>query len=244
MNHLLALLERPQFAFLKTLVPPDRVRLRKKALKKIAESCPLLEDIDIGYSIYSSMRADDNTLMEIPALFPHLKKIRFYLTPGKVTRNGLWRFLETMADRLVDLRVFALVHHNTAGAWALSDADLQEISRHCQNLEHFRYEQEYYNGGGEVLSKDGVIALVRGCPKLKSIYLANTHNVPKIEAFEYIAEHAANLKNLLVVGDDRLMNNSDLCHRLGEKIENFEAISTQENYDRRLADRRANSNWY
>jgi hypothetical protein len=243
MNHLLALLERPQFAFLKTLVPPDRVRLRKKALKKIAESCPLLEDIDIGYSIYSSMRADDNTLMEIPALFPHLKKIRFYLTPGKVTRNGLWRFLETMADRLVDLRVYALVHHSiNTSAWALSDADLQEISRHCQNLEHFRYEQ-YIDDRGAVLSKEGVIALVRGCPKLKSIYLANIHNV-QIEAFEYIAEHVANLQNLIVVGDDRLMNNSDLCLRLGEKIENFEAISTHENGARRQADRRANSNWY
>jgi hypothetical protein len=51
MDHILALLERPQFVFLKTLVPPNKVRLRKKALEKIAESCPLLEDIDIGYGV-------------------------------------------------------------------------------------------------------------------------------------------------------------------------------------------------
>jgi hypothetical protein len=191
------------------------------------------------------MHADDNALMEIPALFPHLKKIRFGSDlRDKVTRNGFRRFLETMADRLVDLRVYALVHHSiNTSAWALSDADLQEISRHCQNLEHFRYEQYIDDRAGAVLSKEGVIALVRGCPKLKSIYLVNVHNV-QIEAFEYIAEHAANLQNLLVVGDFRLMNNSDLCLRLGEKIENFEAISTHENDARRQAAQRANSNWY
>jgi hypothetical protein len=148
-----------------------------------------------------------------------------------------------MADRLVDLRVHAFVLHSfDRGTWVLSDADLQEIGRHCQNLEHFRYEQ-FEDDGGELLSKEGVIALVRGCPKLKSIYLVNVHNV-QIEAFEYIAEHAANLQNLLVVGDFRLMNNSDLCLRLGEKIENFEAISTHENDARRQAAQRANSNWY
>jgi hypothetical protein len=104
MDHLLALLERPQFALLKTLVPPDKVRLRKKALEKIAESCPLLEDIDIGYSLWSSMHADDNALMEIPSLFPHLRiKIRFDLRQQKVTRNGLWRFLEAMADHPSDI---------------------------------------------------------------------------------------------------------------------------------------------
>jgi hypothetical protein len=245
MDHLLALLERPQFAFLKTLVPPDKVRLRKKALEKIAESCPLLEDIDMGYSPHSSMHADDNALMAIPSLFPHLKKIRFCSDrQDKITRNGFWRFLETMADRLVDLRVYALVFGpNDTRTWVLSDADLQEISRHCQNLEHFRYEL-YKDDGGELLSKEGVIALVRGCPKLKSIYLANPLQNVQIEAFEYIAEHAANLQNLLVVGDSRLMNNSDLCLRLGEKIENFEAISTVENDERRLAGRRGNSNWY
>jgi hypothetical protein len=244
MDHLLALLERPQFAFLKTLAPPNKVRLRKKALEKIAESCPLLEDIDMGYSPHSNMHADDNALMEIPALFPHLKKIRFGSDlRDKVTRNGFRRFLETMADRLVDLRVHAFVLHSfDRGTWVLSDADLQEIGRHCQNLEHFRYEQ-FEDDGGELLSKEGVIALVRGCPKLKSIYLVNVHNV-QIEAFEYIAEHAANLQNLLVVGDFRLMNNSDLCLRLGEKIENFEAISTHENDARRQAAQRANSNWY
>jgi hypothetical protein len=57
MDHLLALLERPQFAFLKTLVPPDKVRFRKQALEQISEACPLLEDIDIGYSLWSNMHA-------------------------------------------------------------------------------------------------------------------------------------------------------------------------------------------
>jgi hypothetical protein len=237
----LALLERPQFASLKTLVPPDKVRLRKQALKQISESCPLLEDIDIGYSLWSSMHADDNALMEIPSLFPHLKKIRFEIKE-KVTRNGLWRFLETMADRLVDLRIYALnpQWRMDTGAWAfLSDADLQEISRHCQNLEHFRYEQ-YHN----FLSKEGVIALVRGCPKLKSIVLLNTDSV-QIEAFEYIAEHASNLQNLLVVGDSHpLMHNSDLCLRLGEKIEHFEVISRRASNRRFDAARRGSRNWY
>jgi hypothetical protein len=240
MDHLLALLERPQFASLKTLVPPDKVRLRKQALKQISESCPLLEDIDIGYSLFSSMHADDNALMVIPSLFPHLRKIRFGLE--RVRRNGLWRFLETMADRLVDLRI------NTAATWVLSDADLQEISRHCQNLEHFSYHQcDCYLGG--IISKEGVIALVRGCPKLKSVVLVNMGSVQS-EAFEYIAEHATNLQNLLVVvGSPRgpyfdLMHNSDLCLRLGEKIEHFEAISLRQYFARIDEARRGRRNWY
>jgi hypothetical protein len=241
MDHLLALLERPQFALLKTLVPPNEVRLRKKALENIAASCPLLEDVDIGYSIFSNMHADDNALMEIPSLFPHLKKIRFDLKQ-KLTRNGLWRFLETMADRLMDLRIFALIFQQyESGGWGLSDADLEEISRHCQNLEHFRYEQ-HNDDGRELLSKEGVIALLRGCPKLKSVALTNTPSV-QIEAFEYIAEHAANLHSLCVAGDSRLMNNSDLCLRLGEKIEHFEAISVSEARSRRIANRLGNRNW-
>jgi hypothetical protein len=175
--------------------------------------------------------------MVIPSLFPHLRKIRFELE--KVTRNGLWRFLETMADRLVDLRI------NTAAGWVLSDADLQEISRHCQNLEHFSYQQT--DNLGDILSKEGAIALVRGCPKLKSVVLINTLSV-QIEAFEYIAEHATKLQNLLVVGGSRpyfpLMHNSDLRLRLGEKIEHFEAISLREYLGRAVEARRGSRNWY
>jgi polyhydroxyalkanoate synthesis regulator phasin len=48
MDHLLALLERPQFALLKTLAFPNLVRLQENALEKIAESCPLLVYMDIG----------------------------------------------------------------------------------------------------------------------------------------------------------------------------------------------------
>jgi hypothetical protein len=242
MDHLSALLERPQFTFLKSLVPPDKVRFRKQALEKIAESCPLLEDIDIGYSLWSSMHADDNALMETPSLFPHLKKIRFELNDN-VTRNGVWHFLKNMADRLVDLRIRATLNHQSADtdAWVFRDADLQEISRLCPNLEHFSYMDQHTDR--KVLHKEGVISLVRGCPKLKSIVLINTDSV-QIEAFECIAEHAANLQNLLVVGDSILMNNSDLCLRLGEKIEYFEVISLAEYYARAVKARRGSRNWY
>jgi hypothetical protein len=144
-----------------------------------------------------------------------------------------------MADRLVDLRI------NTAAGWVLSDADLQEISRHCQNLEHFSYQQT--DNLGDILSKEGAIALVRGCPKLKSVVLINTLSV-QIEAFEYIAEHATKLQNLLVVGGSRpyfpLMHNSDLRLRLGEKIEHFEAISLREYLGRAVEARRGSRNWY
>jgi hypothetical protein len=179
------------------------------------------------------MRADDNALKEIPSLFPHLEKIHLALN-GKVTRNGFWSFLQNMADRLVDLRICA------TGAWVFfADADLQEISRLCPNLEHFNYDQ-YIDR--ELLLTEGVIALVRGCPKLKTIVLIKTNSV-QIEAFECIAEHAANLENLLVVGDSILMNNSDLCLRLGEKIEHFEVISLAEYCQRINAARQGDRNW-
>jgi hypothetical protein len=57
MDDLLELLERPQFALLKSLVPPDQVRLRKKDLEEIAELCPLLEDIPSVDSIYAFIDA-------------------------------------------------------------------------------------------------------------------------------------------------------------------------------------------
>jgi hypothetical protein len=55
MDHLFALVNRPQFASLKALVPPCKVRIRKNAFEKIAEACPLLEEIDIGFDYESSM---------------------------------------------------------------------------------------------------------------------------------------------------------------------------------------------
>jgi hypothetical protein len=103
MTDLLNLLIRPQFASLRVLIPPDRVQMRAKAIEQIAKACPNLEEFDLGFSLWSSMKIDDKTLLALPELFPHLKGVRF--STYSVTVSGMVQFCEKMGDRLISLRI-------------------------------------------------------------------------------------------------------------------------------------------
>jgi hypothetical protein len=103
MTDLLNLLSRPQFSSLRVLVPPDKVQMRAKALEQIAKACPNLEEFDLGFSLWSSMKVDDKALLALPELFPHLKGVRF--GTHRVTVSGMVQFCEKMGDRLISLRM-------------------------------------------------------------------------------------------------------------------------------------------
>jgi hypothetical protein len=103
MTDLLNLLSRPQFSSLRVLVPPDKVQMRAKALEQIAKACPNLEEFDLGFSLWSSMKVDDKALLALPELFPHLKGVRF--GTHRVTVSGMVQFCEKMGDRLISLRI-------------------------------------------------------------------------------------------------------------------------------------------
>jgi len=72
-------LERPQFARLVTLVPPDIYRPRFPVFNRISASCPLLEELDLSGSTSIRLNcfvAQPEELVLLPQLFPKLKKLR------------------------------------------------------------------------------------------------------------------------------------------------------------------------
>jgi hypothetical protein len=250
MDHLLALLNRPQFPSLKTLVPPNKVRSRKKAFEKIAEACPLLEEIDLGFDSFSKMHPDDNDLMKIASVFPHLGKI--HLRMRKITGKGLIQFAENMAERLVDLQLGAGYMSENY----LSGNTLEAVSRHCPNLESFFYDEKYHR---EPLSKESIIALVRNCPKLKRLAIMFTRqlspeanmlqvNKLQVEALEYIAANAHNLCHFVFVvpfGQYQAVRSKPVYDRLDDKIEKFELLEAAFEFKSRIKiARNKGENWY
>lgn len=174
MDHLLKLLNRPQFALLKTLVPPHKVRLKKQATKRIAESCPQIEKIDVGYSTWSHMHVNDNDLLLLPSAFPHLSKIHVGIDRD-LTRFELHHFFNTMANRLVDLRICICVYVSTNQGFVFSNDDLTQLGCHCPNFTHFHYS--YDRSYPELFTAQGLIVLLCNCCKLKSLELLQTKNL-------------------------------------------------------------------
>lgn len=234
MTKLLQLLTRRQFRSLRTLVPPRKVRMRKKALALIAKSCPLLEEIDVGGSLFSCMKATDVDILSLPALFPRLSGIR--LSQWKVTSNGITDFCKNMGCRLTSVRIDNTVMPG-AGT-ELTDDSLALIARYCPNLKHFEYGSYLGYGPGSLVSGKGIIALLRDGSKLKTLSLLN--RVSKgLEVFYHIlAQTSASLERLFVVNHFELMENEDICARLKDKIDHFTAIDGKQ-HARRVQSMRA-----
>jgi F-box-like len=226
MTLLLELLNLPQFASLKSLTPPDKIRLRAKAMQQIAKACPLLETIDVGYSMWSRMRIDDKDLQTLPSVFPHLKAVLF--NTFKLTDLGMSSFCENMGHRLVSIRIQSNNEYNSP-----SDRTLKKIAVHCSNLEHF----DYYTYQPCSFTHDGILALLKYCRKLKHLSLVRTPSVGKA-AFEHIANAGElALECLYVVGNEELMTDRTLCMRLMQKIAFFEAVGGSV-HTRRIAEAR------
>lgn len=222
MTKILNLLKRPQFASLKVLSPSDKVQTRKKAFEQIAKACPLLEVLDVGYSLYSSMKVDDAALQELPSLFPHLKEIR--LSMDRLTNAGLTGFFERMGDRLESI---CIRDGYPSDREKLTDLALTStIARFCPNLEHFVHYGSYPQG---VISETGLIDLLKDCRKLKSILLTRCDQVG-LPFFEHIIDNDINLERLFVAGNLELMSKKSLCTALSEKLESFEAMSINEHW--------------
>lgn len=225
MTQLLNLLNRPQFALLKSLSLPNTVRVSKNFIEKLAKACPMLEDIDLGFRLNSTAKPDSTCLFSLPSLFPQLSKIGLNLK--KVTAPALEWFCERIGDRLLSLEF--KYEYTSIGdfPWQVSDKTFRVISRHCTKLKRFGFSCNWRRVQGALfrLSSKGVISLLKGCPALKSLTLIDAGFIG-LSAFEYIAEdESTKLNHLLVVGHSELMNNTSLCARLAKKIEHFEAIT-------------------
>jgi hypothetical protein len=239
MEVMLQLLKRPQFKSLRILVPPDKIRMRKRSVETIAQACPLLEHFDIGYSEWSAMHPDDMDLVKMPILFPNLCSI--HMRSYNISRSGLDRFVQQMGSRLVELKTVMFVSR-------LSDTSIDAIRLNCPNLETLRYElgSRYYNEDKEVLSQE-IMGLIQDCPKLKNLVLINTKEI-KLEAFEHIASlnnKSKSLQRLLVSGHVNLMRSPHLCARLQTAIPQFEVVSEKDKNRRIKAAQLGEENgWY
>lgn len=49
MTQVLGILRRPQFALLRSLVLPGKIKMGTNGLKSIAKACPVLEELDVGH---------------------------------------------------------------------------------------------------------------------------------------------------------------------------------------------------
>ena len=219
MTDLLKLLRRPQFASLTCLVPPFKVQLRKKALEQIAEACPLLEEIDLGCSIWSNMKPSEADIMDATSLFPHLSKIHF--NNYRLTDTQIRSFCGVMGSRLREIRI----DDAYACDQKLTDATLAAIGRSCPNLELFEYRYTFMPERiANPLTEEGIISLLRGCTKLHSLALLRNGNIG-LGAYEYILEDSVKLERLFVVGHPPLHGSTLLCDRLSEKLSSFEVVT-------------------
>jgi hypothetical protein len=163
MTSFLALLERPQFASLKYLSLPYKVKLGKNGIKSIARACPHLETWEVGF--LNSGKQTDNDLIEAVEHFPNLTSIHTGLFD--VTNFGIITAARTMGAQLIDLRIRKLGRY-------LSDSVIGVIAEHCPNLKHFAYIlpfYRYYKPELDMLSGVGLTQLVRGCRRLEVLEL-------------------------------------------------------------------------
>lgn len=220
-SDMLRLLKNPMFGSIKRLAPPDRVQSRKRLFEQVAQSCPLLEDIDAGFRVWSNMKLDDATLLKLPEYFPHLKSITFnmYHLTGAIVVD----FCRIMGDRLVSL----CVRDNRAPNKQLSDANVKDIANFCPNLERFDYES-VNDHSDSMLSEKGIIDLLEGCKNLKRLALIETDMI-RINAFEHIvSSKSCQLESLFVVEHGELARNQDLCDRLLSKLHKFQIVTGEQ----------------
>jgi hypothetical protein len=177
-RHFYEFLRRPQFARLKALTPPDLYRtMHRNVFDRIAEACPQLEDLDLSACATQRLNAvvpHDEELLRLPALFPKLNRLR--LCMRHATRENLARFAQLMGERLVELHVFVGPGGERVSQFC-SDDTLEAIGQHCSNLESFRYVLREGCWFVNLITKRGVFALVRGCPKLRHLNLITTRDV-------------------------------------------------------------------
>ena len=172
MTSLLALLGRPQFSSLKSLMLPFKVKLGKRSIKAIANACPHLETWDVGYS-RGAGRGKDGDLVEAAETFVSLTSI--WTNMWDVTSYGIAHAAKAMGARLLDLRI----SNDCICSHYLSDAALDFVAEFCPNLKHFAYiiNHFWYKEEHDALSGAGVTHLIRGCRRLEVLELKNAKRI-------------------------------------------------------------------
>lgn len=230
---LLELISRRQFASLKSLTPPCAVTLSSKSLKRIAEACPLLEEIDIGFAIYCNMlRVTDADFRSLPSLFPRLTGIRFSLR-SRLTLAGIASFCQSMGTRLATLRISDFAPYRAYSE--CYDELLVIVAQCCPNLVQFEYGSTFdptFYPSESLFSGKGVVALLKGCTGMKILNLLSRANTG-LAIFEYIVgDNPIELERLYIVHHPELFANNVLRTRLVEKVKHFNIATADEHNSR------------
>lgn len=202
MTSVLQLLARPQFANLKALTLPTKIKLGKTSLKQIAKLCPSLEELDMGFTHHlGGIHPKDSDLMDVAEHLPGLSGIGVDM--WSATSGGIQSMVLSMGSNLRCIRV----QGDTITEHYLSDGTLTTIASSCPNLTEFAYKlsRSYYKSWRDGVTHSGIIALVRGCRKLERLHVVGTQNV-SILAFEVLvslledSNEETNLRHLCLAG--------------------------------------------
>ena len=190
MKAILELLGRQQFSNLKSLAVPYKISLGKTGIKEIAARCPNLETFDVGYSFTSGIKMKDTDLVDAVKHFKNLTGIHTCKGFSTPTNSAIESMAKAMAANLLDLRI----RGDELMLEYLSDATLKAIANSCPNLKNFTYRltSTYYKAGDDLLTGEGVIALVSGCRRLEVLELEGARNVGQ-NAFVTITNMVATL---------------------------------------------------
>lgn len=193
MTSFLKLLGRPQFANLKTLSIPYKLKFGKTSCKQISLACPHLESLDIN-----GIKAKDHDLVDVAERFTNLTSISIDM--WNVTNFGIRSMAQAMGGQLLhlDIRGDSITEHY------LSDSALGVIASSCQNLKSFTYKVSsfYYKKELDGLTGAGILSLVEGCRNLEVLNLCGASNVSK-DTFVTIANQVAQGEAASIGGNGR-----------------------------------------
>lgn len=132
MTSLVKLLASPQFANLKALALPYKVKLGKGSVKQLAKALPHLETFDVGFYSHNT-KAKDEDIVSATENFTCLSGLRTDM--WNVTSFGITDAVRAMGEQLLDLRIRA----DTITKHYPSAATMEAITSSCPNLKYFAY---------------------------------------------------------------------------------------------------------
>ena len=173
---------------MKHLSLPPKIKIGKNTFKEIAKACPHIQSLDLGFHDFSGAKAKDSDLIEIVERFPNLTSISTNMWSH--SSRGVSSMAKALGGQLIELKISGL--SMTCGY--LTDSTMIVIAEYCKNLKSFTYkfdsfrEDEWYESlNYDFLTNRGVVALVKGCPRLEYFSLSNVKKVTE-EAFTAILE--------------------------------------------------------
>ena len=236
MTQFLTLLKKPQFTNLVKLGPPDKVRMRMKALEEIAERCPMLQSIDLGYSFWSNMHISPDGLCQLPSLFPHLKEVKF--DTFNLTIPSICQFFEAIGGRLKSLSITQRRCYCTDGTV------MNALSSCCPNLESFQYNNR--------CSIIGIVSFIQNARSLKNLALIRLNDATADVDFKALAtcllEQRRMLSRFLLVPRLKrpfLALRERVYDSLEDCVEDLQVVDLDTYWARSERDaHRSNQSWY